>query len=717
MKFLISKVQQVKIIAMMLVAMILVNLFQPIGAMAASLQLDETGYNYTGISFTHGKKLENKIIWNMKLDGADVFCVDSGAPANTEMGYNPETYVSDKKELLSKIAYYGFTQTDQSYKEFATTQLLIWEMLGEQLEWTSLPNYWSDREMILAKVKKHDTQPSWNNQTITLVEGQEFVLNDTNNVADWLNIVDNTTGISVTKDGNKLTLKADKNATSGEIAFAKVSDTAIGTSIIYNKADRQSLVNFHLQDAGNATLKVNVKKLGGVRVKKVDEQTNQALPNTTIKFEYNHTSKEVVTDENGIAKLLDIPEDTEVKVSEVLAPTNYHNLGESQTIVIQANETIELIFNNREQVGTVSLAKTGEAFGIDMPNNHYSLADAVYGIYDATDTRVGELITDDVGQAESATLSLGTYYLLEEKAPLGYLMNEEKVPFEIEYAGQDVAITNTQVHTTDVEQKGTAKLIKEDAETGIIPQGKAILDGAIYELYRVADDSLVDTVTIENGQAQVENLMLDNYYWIEKQAPTGYQLDEEKHAFDLVYNSADVTASETVTVKEKVIKEKIKIIKCDETTKEPIKDNPATFQLKDMQSGELIEVDGKSEFSTDKTGEFTTDNLPYGDYELIEITAPSHYQLMSKPMPITIDGTHHGMVEVKIMNQKMPKPLPKKSTPDKTEPVETLKVTESKPLPLLGDNGGIALLLVGLGLIVTSLSMYWSTHKKQKKRL
>ncbi|MBC1945424.1 Cys-Gln thioester bond-forming surface protein [Listeria booriae] len=710
-----NKAQQVKIIAIMLITMILVNLLQPLDAMAASLQLDETGYNYTGISFTNGMKLENKVIWNMKMDGKDVFCVDSGAPANTESGYNPESYMSDKKDLLSKIAYYGFTQTDQSYKEFATTQLLIWEVLGEQLEWTSLPNYWSDREVILAKVKKHDAQPSWDKQTITLIEGQELVLDDTNKVADWLSITNNTTGISVTKDGNKLKLKADKNAKSGELGFTKVPDTAIGTSIIYNKANRQSLVDFHLQDAGNASLKVNVKKLGGMRIKKIDEKTKQPLPNTTIKFEYNNTFKEVVTNDNGVAELQGIPEGTEVRVSELLAPTKYHNLGESQIIVIKANENIELTFNNSEQVGTVSLAKTGEAFGIDMPNNHYSLADAVYGIYDTTDTRVGELITDEMGQAESASLPLGTYYLLEEKAPLGYLLNEEKVPFEIEYAGQDVAITNTQVHTVDVEQKGTAKLIKEDAETGNTPQGKATLDGAIYELYRAADDSLVDTVTIENGQAQVENLTLDNYYWLEKQAPTGYQLDVKKHVFDLVYNKEEVTASETVTVKEKVIKEKIKVIKCDEDIKEPIKNNPATFKLKDMQTGAFIEHDGKSEFTTDKEGEFTTKNLPYGDYELMEIIAPTNYQVMNMPTKITIDGTHEGIVEVKILNTEIPKPLPKKSTPDKMEPVKALKVTESKPLPLLGDNGGIALLLVGLGLIITSMSMYWSTHKKQKK--
>ncbi|PNP91202.1 collagen-binding protein [Listeria newyorkensis] len=563
-------------------------------------------------------------------------------------------------------------------------------------------------------MKKHDTQPSWDSQTITLIEGQERVLNDTNNVTDWLNIVDNTTGISVTKDGNKLKLKADKNAKSGEIGFTKVPDTAIGTPIIYNKADRQSLVDFHLQDAGNAQLRVNVKKLGGVRVKKVDEQTNKALPNTTIKFEYNNTSKEVVTDEHGIAKLQGMPEGAEVKISELLAPTNYHNLGESQTIVIKANETLELIFNNNKQMGTISLSKTGEAFGIDMPNNHYSLVNAIYGIYDGADTRVGEVITNEIGQAESAELSLGKYYLLEEKAPLGYLLNEEKVSFEIEYAGQDVAITNTQVHTVDVEQKGVTKLIKEDAETGNVAQGKATLDGAVYELYRAKDDSLVETVTIEDGQAQVENLLLDNYYWIEKQAPTGYQLDTEKYAFDLAYNNEATAASETTIVKEKVIKEKIKVIKCDTETKAPIKNNSATFKLKDLQTGELIESAGESEFMTDKSGEFTTDNLPYGDYELVEITSPTNYQLMNESTLITIDGTHDGLVEVRVMNNENLKPLPKKSKTDKIAPLKTLKITEAKPLPLLGDNGGVALLIVGLGLIVTSLSMYWSKHKRDR---
>ncbi|EPM5664227.1 MSCRAMM family protein [Listeria monocytogenes] len=701
-----KKAKKGKIIAMVIVALILINQFQPFNAIAAALRLDETGYFYTGISFTNGQKLENKDIWNMKMDGKDVFCIDSAAPANTEDGYSAETYTGEKKDLLSKVAYYGFTQSEQSYKDFATTQLLIWEVLGEQLEWTSLPNYWSDREVILAKVRKHDTQPSWDTQTITLIEGQEFEQADTNSVTDILNITSNATGIQVTKSGNTLKLKADKNSKSGEIMFSKVPDSALGTSILYKKADRQSLVDFYLQDTGKAKLKVNVKKLGGVRVKKIDPQTNKALPNTTIKFEYGNTSKTVVTDANGIAELVGIPEGTQVKISELLAPSGYHNIGEVKTTIIRPSETTELIFNNNKQMGTVKLTKSGQEFGASMPNDNYILKDALYGIYNSSDERVGELITDEKGYAESSSLSLGQYYLLEEKAPSGYLLSEEKLPFEIKYAGQDVAVTNTEVQAVDVEQKGTAKLIKEDAETGDIAQGKATLDGAVYEIYRSSDDKLIDTVTIENGQAQSDNLLLDSYYWLEKEAPTGYLLDKEKHAFDLTYNSEAEVADVTVTVKEQVIKEKIKVMKYDEATKEPIKNNVATFKLKDLQTGEFIEHDGQLEFMTDQSGEFVTDDLPYGEYELIEIIAPTNYQLGMEPTKITIDGTHNGIVEVKIMNTEILKPLLKKSTRHTTDP--TRKATEVKSLPLLGDKDGITLLLIGLALVASSLAIYRS---------
>ncbi|MBF2599303.1 Cys-Gln thioester bond-forming surface protein [Listeria seeligeri] len=291
--------------------MILVNLFQPLISMASSLQLDESGFNYTGTSFTNGKRYDNAVIWNMKMDAKDVFCIDSGALANTESGYTSEAYTGSKNELLSKIAYYGFTKTSQSYKDFATTQLLIWETHGENLEWTSLPNYWVDKEVIMNKVKKHDMQPSWDNKEINLIEGEELILEDTNNVASLLNITSNTTtGIEVSKEGNKLKLKANKEAKSGTITFSKVANEFVGTSVIYNKEERQSLVDFRLPDNDSAQLKVNVQKLGKIELSKVGQEFGVHMPNDNYSLQgatygiYDSTDARVgklVTDEFGKA--------------------------------------------------------------------------------------------------------------------------------------------------------------------------------------------------------------------------------------------------------------------------------------------------------------------------------------------------------------------------------------------------------------------------------
>ncbi|ENL9790228.1 hypothetical protein AB6M11_000478 [Listeria monocytogenes] len=147
-------------------------------------------------------------------------------------------------------------------------------------------------------------------------------------------------------------------------------------------------------------------------------------------------------------------------------------------------------------------------------------------------------------------------------------------------------------------------------------------------------------------------------------------------------------------------------MKYDEATKEPIKNNAATFKLKDLQTGEFIEHDGQLAFMTDQSGEFVTEDLPYGEYALIEIIAPTNYQREMEPTKITIDGTHNGIVEVKIMNTEIPKSLLKKSTRHTTDPAQ--KTTEVKFLPLLGDKDGITLLLIGLALVVSSLAIYRS---------
>ncbi|MBU5593849.1 thioester domain-containing protein [Amphibacillus sp. MSJ-3] len=92
---------------------------------ASTFVLEElTGYYYTGIPVHLGYELTQNI-YVLKMDGKKVFCVESGIPENSGEGYTPEAFIHTKKDLLSKIAYYGYTKTKQTHYGYAVTQLMI----------------------------------------------------------------------------------------------------------------------------------------------------------------------------------------------------------------------------------------------------------------------------------------------------------------------------------------------------------------------------------------------------------------------------------------------------------------------------------------------------------------------------------------------------------------------------------------------------------------
>ena len=261
-------------------------------------------------------------------------------------------------------------------------------------------------------------------------------------------------------EGNTLKITANKNSKSGVISYIKIPKNEVGTSIDYRKSNYQSLAEFHMESSMSANLNINVIKLGNIKVKKIDEDTGKALANAKLRFEYDGKSKEIITDSNGIASIEDIPEGTTVTISEVTAPNGYFNKGEIKKVVIEANKTIEVTLGNKEQLGKVILSKSGKDFGVEMPNDSYKLEGAIYGIYNENDEKITTITTDEFGKATSEKIKLGKYYAIEEKAPEGYLINKEKIPFELKYAGQTVEVTSTSISHKDTEQKGKAILIK-----------------------------------------------------------------------------------------------------------------------------------------------------------------------------------------------------------------------------------------------------------------
>lgn len=509
-------------------------------AYASKLDMSEsTGYDYKGISPITGRKI-NHNIYRMKMDNKIVFCVDPGIKTASGGRYVSEEYINSKKDILSKIAYYGYTDTNRSKYNYTLTQIIIWEELGDKFISTTLPNYHKRKAEILEKVNRHNILPSWNNEKVAVKSGETIELQDKNGIIRKMKLESNNTGTDIVIEENTLKITSNKKSTSGVISYRKIPKNEVGTSIVYRKPDYQSLAEFHMENSMSARLNINVIKSGTIKVKKIDEDTGKALANAKLRFEYDGKSKDIITDSNGIASIEDIPEGTTVRISEVTAPNGYFNKGEIKKVVIEANKTIEVSLKNKEQLGKVILSKSGKDFGVEMSNDSYKLEGAIYGIYNENDEKITTITTDKFGKATSENIKLGKYYALEEKALEGYLINKEKIPFELKYAGQTVEVTSVSISHKDIEQKGKAILIKEDEKTGSIPQENAKLDGAVYELRKSNNDELVETVTIKGGKAKVENLYLGKYYWIEKKAPEGYLLDTTKHYFEISYADENI---------------------------------------------------------------------------------------------------------------------------------------------------------------------------------
>lgn len=220
---------------MMILATMVGTLFASSAPVFASdLVLDGgTAYSYTGVSGITGKTLTHSPLYRMVMDGKRVFCIESGIMTNTGGGYVPEEYVDAKKDILSKIAYYGYTSTSRSDYDYVVTQVMIWEELGDQYISSTIPSYHERKAEIMAQVNKHDTLPSFTNQTINATAGQTTVLKDTNGVLADMSFTSNTTNASISVDGNSILITPKADSKDGKLSFQKVPNKEVGTSIVY----------------------------------------------------------------------------------------------------------------------------------------------------------------------------------------------------------------------------------------------------------------------------------------------------------------------------------------------------------------------------------------------------------------------------------------------------------------------------------------------------
>lgn len=182
----------------------------------------------------------------------------------------------------------------------------------------------------------------------------------------------------------------------------------------------------------------------------------------------------------------------------------------------------------------IHVAKSSADTAVTAGNRAYSLAGAVYGVFDGSGAKVAEITTGADGTGATAEkLKPGAYTVKELTAPAGFMVSDKASPTQVGRA--DVTVTDSEVPVTV-----SLTLVKQDAETGKAEaQGAATLDGAVYELsYAYAGQQKTVSGTTKDGKVVFTGIPLGKVTVRETKAPEGYVLDAKEHVLEVTAQQA-----------------------------------------------------------------------------------------------------------------------------------------------------------------------------------
>ncbi len=339
-------------------------------------------------------------------------------------------------------------------------------------------------------------------------------------------------------------------------------------------------------------------------------------------------------------------------------------------------------------VGNATLQKVSNNPSITDGNGNYSLSGATYGVFSDKDctNQVATLTIDENGNSNIEEVKVGTVYIKELSAPLGYKVDETVYSLIIKAGKTSTLKVSDTPKVTDI----LIELFKMDMELEKAnPQGSASLEGAEFtwkyydgfynkdnlpseatrtwvtktipeekdgemhyvtkldESYKVSGDDfymLGDSVVLPLGTLTVE----------ETKAPNGYLLDgaymqagDKSEQIKGLYvtqitedgDLAVLTGSNQFSVSDKVIRGGVKIQKRDLETGETRPQGSATlkdtaFDIISLNDHKVL-VEGKlykknevvKTIHTNIEGIAATSNdvLPYGKYRIEESKSPNGY--------------------------------------------------------------------------------------------
>ena len=493
-----------------------------------------------------------------RINGKVAYCVEHGIAIGLgdNDGYTSLNLTREQMNRLTLIDYWGRYKNIANIKGCSAVnynwdtievsaeylaefycQLLIWETInsfggdfvgassvsfqstiGGMENIASQSTYNAFKKAVLAKVDQFYTTPSISGQTVTLKVGESKTLTDTTGaLANYKDApILNTTGISVTKTGNKVTLtaKGTPNA-SGVVRFGYNIDRAYddqGPGYYYQHPVSQDVTTcgFNGGDPAIMTLNVKVELDGSMKIVKTSEDGKVSGVRFRVTGNGVDTTVQTGTDGTIIVPNLKVGSYT---VTELDVPDQYVQ-PKSQTVTVKANETATVSFSNvlKKWEATITKvdAETGAAQG------DASLAGAVYGVYHGSDL-IDQYTTNASGQFTTKEYVCGDNWYIQEISPSsGYLLDTTKYPVGAEPDKYTLEHNQIPIGVKEQAIKGKIQIHKQYETLEGTPKDEAAAEFQVYlksaGSYDKAKASERDTIiTSASGYAVTKNMPYGTY--------------------------------------------------------------------------------------------------------------------------------------------------------------------------------------------------------------
>lgn len=633
-------------------------------------------------------------------DGKEAYCIE---PGHTLYSGNTLTESAStvwknlglaKQKAINLALLYGKPGSEKSLsgtedQKWVATQLIVWEFVsgcrstadGYKCTNTKFidgicagganPGVKSVYNAISKILANYSTVPSFASAIASKAETYEMkyldgkytlTLTDSNNILSDFDFK-TTSGISVSKSGNKLTLTSTLPVNDAVTFNSAKSMPDVGKTVLvpYGDATLQDVISGVENDADPIRAYFKVKtSSGNLKLIKTSEDGNVANIEFTVKGD--GYSKTVKTNSKGEFELTDLVP-RKYTVTEH-TPTEYAEQ-KSKTVNVESGKTATVSFSNVLKKWNLTVKKTDAE--TKSAQGDATLAGAVYGIYN-NGKLVDKYTTDKNGSFTTSYYVCGDNWTLKEIEPSeGYLLDETEYHIGAEAKKYTLENNSVSIGVTEDILKGKIAIIKhtDDGSTKIETPEK----GAEFQVYlkssgsyAKAKESERDTLVCdEYGFSETKNLPYGTYTVHQTKGWNGTEFIAD---FDVFISENNKTYK--YLINNASLESYVKIVKVDSETGKQIAYAGAGFQIYDP-NGKLVtmkytypEVTTIATFYTNSEGYLITPEvLPYGKgYSAVEVQAPYGYILDSIPVyfDITAENTseENGVTIVKTEKKNTP---------------------------------------------------------------